>query len=224
MMDKGPKHHTTSTSAGSVGNAPLTARQAEVLGVLERSIQTRGFPPTIREMCKALEIRSPQGVSDHLAALERKGYIHRTASQSRSCVPVAMSHDTVEIPLYDGRVAAGQPALAVENQRDTLRVSRTLLRRARDVFALQVEGDSMSGDGIYEGDVVFVERAQEATKDDIAVIRIDDSVTIKRRRWDETSLRLLSSNPTHSDIVIRQEDAKDVHVIGRVVGIYRALN
>jgi len=224
LMEEPTKHPNASTRSGTVGNAPLTARQAEVLGVLERSIQTRGFPPTIREMCTALQIRSPQGVSDHLAALERKGYIHRTASQSRSCVPVAMSDDTVEIPLFDGRVAAGQPALAVENQRDTLRVSRTLLRRARDVFALSVQGDSMSGDGIYEGDIVFVERAQEATKDDIAVIRIDDSVTIKRRRWEGENLHLLSSNPTHSDIVVRGEDARDVHVIGRVVGIYRALN
>ena len=223
-MDKGAKHDSARTPNGAIGNAPLTARQAEVLSVLERSIQTRGFPPTIREMCTELEIRSPQGVSDHLAALERKGYIHRTASQSRSCVPVAMSDDTVEIPLYDGHVAAGQPALAVDSQRETLRVSRTLLRRARDVFALSVQGDSMIGDGIYDGDMVFVERAQEAAEDDIAVIRVDDSVTIKRRRQEGDTLRLISSNPTHADIVIRAEDARQVRVIGRVVGVYRALN
>ena len=135
-----------------------------------------------------------------------------------------MSDDTIEIPLYDGRVAAGQPALAVDSQRDTLRVSRTLLRRAKNVFALEVQGDSMTGDGIYEGDVVFVERDNEAREDDIAVIRVEDSVTIKRRRRDELGLRLLSSNPTHEDIVIRSEDARDVHVVGRVVGVYRALN
>jgi len=223
-MTKTTKRHHVSLPKTPPGAAPLTARQAEVLGVLERSIHTRGYPPTIREMGAELGIRSPQGVSDHLAALERKGYIHRTAAQSRSCVPVAMSDDTIEIPLFDGRVAAGQPALAVDSQRDTLRVSRTLLRKAKNVFALEVQGDSMTGDGIYDGDVVFVERDEQAREDDIAVIRVEDSVTIKRRRRDAMGLRLLSSNPTHSDIVIRAEEARDVAVVGRVVGVYRALN
>lgn len=204
-------------------NAPLTARQHEVLSALEKSISTRGYPPTIRELGTELGIRSTQGVTDHLAALERKGYVHRTASRSRSCVPVAMSDDTVDIPLYDGRVAAGQPALAVDSQRETLRISRTLLRRARNVFALTVQGDSMTGDGIHDGDVVFVERDDEATEDDIAVIRVEDSVTIKRRRREMGGLRLVSSNPTHADIVIHQEDARDVAVVGKVVGVYRSL-
>ncbi|MDP6945611.1 MAG: transcriptional repressor LexA [Myxococcota bacterium] len=202
----------------------LTARQAEVLASLENSIQTRGYPPTIRELGAELGIRSPQGVSDHLAALERKGYIQRTAWQSRSCVPVAMSDDTVEIPLYDGRVAAGQPALALNTQRETLRISRTLLRHAHNVFALEVQGDSMIGDGIHDGDVVFVERNKESYDCDIAVIRVEDSVTIKRRQRDADGLRLVSSNPDHEDIVIRAEDGRDVSVVGRVVGVYRALN
>ncbi len=223
-MDTTPKRDTLSVPKTPVSTRPLTARQAEVLAAPERSIQTRGYPPTIRELGAELGIRSPQGVTDHLAALERKGYIHRTASQSRSCVPVAMSDDTVEIPLYDGRIAAGQPALAVDNQRDTLRVSRTLLRRAKNVFALEVQGDSMTGDGIYDGDVVFVERDDDAREDDIAVIRVEDSITIKRRRQDAFGLRLLSSNPVHEDIVIRAEEARDVAIVGRVVGVYRALN
>ena len=223
-MAKTRKYDSVALPKGTAGTAPLTARQAEVLGVLERSIHTRGYPPTIRELGAELGIRSPQGVSDHLAALERKGYIHRTAAQSRSCVPIAMSDDTIEIPLFDGRVAAGQPALAVESQRDTLRVSRTLLRRAKNVFALEVQGDSMIGDGIYEGDVVFVERGDDAREDEIAVIRVEDSVTIKRRQRDEVGLRLISSNPTHADIVIRAEESRDVAVVGRVVGVYRALN
>ena len=223
-MAKTSKHQTFTLPQPAPGNTPLTARQAEVLRVLERSIHTRGYPPTIRELGAELGIRSPQGVSDHLAALERKGYIHRTAAQSRSCVPVAMSDDTIEIPLFDGRVAAGQPALAVESQRDTLRVSRTLLRRANNVFALEVQGDSMIGDGIHDGDVVFVERDEHAREEEIAVIRVEDSVTIKRRRRDELGLRLISSNPTHEDILIRAEESRDVAVVGRVVGVYRALN
>ena len=109
-MAKTRQYDSVALPKGTAGTAPLTARQAEVLGVLERSIHTRGYPPTIRELGAELGIRSPQGVSDHLAALERKGYIHRTAAQSRSCVPIAMSDDTIEIPLFDGRVAAGQPA------------------------------------------------------------------------------------------------------------------
>ena len=81
----------------------------------------------------------------------------------------------------------------------------------------------MTGDGIFDGDLVFVERDSDTREDEIAVIRVDDSVTIKRRRRDQGGLRLVASNPTHADIVIRAEDARDVAVVGRVVGVYRSV-
>lgn len=202
----------------------LTARQAQVLEVIEKAIRAQGYPPTIREIGAQLGIRSPQGVSDHLAALERKGYLNRSQARSRSCVPVLMSDDTIDIPLFDGRVAAGQPALAVESRRQTLTISRTLVGRARDVFALEVQGDSMIGDGIYDGDIVFVEKAKVTRPDEITVVRVDDSVTIKRIAHDGDTIRLLSSNPTHADIIINVEEGRSVETVGRLVGVYRSLD
>ena len=202
----------------------LTARQAEVLDVIEAAIRQQGYPPTIREIGAKLGIRSPQGVSDHLSALERKGYLNRSQARSRSCVPVLMSDETIDIPLFDGRVAAGQPALAVESRRQTLTISRTLVGRARDVFALEVQGDSMIGDGIYDGDIVFVEKAQSTRPDEITVVRVDDSVTIKRIAQEGDVIRLLSSNPTHADIVIHANEGRSVETVGRLVGVYRALD
>jgi repressor LexA len=135
-----------------------------------------------------------------------------------------MSDETIDIPLFDGRVAAGQPALAVESRRQTLTISRTLVGRARDVFALEVQGDSMIGDGIYDGDIVFVEKAQSTRPDEITVVRVDDSVTIKRIAQEGDVIRLLSSNPTHADIVIHANEGRSVETVGRLVGVYRALD
>src|SRR5688500_5680120 len=139
----------------------LTDRQKEVLDFIQESIGTRGYPPTLREIGERMGIRSTNGVNDHLKALEKKGYLAREDLKSRALRPltklgserrglhaVPLGDDTVEVPLL-GRVAAGQPLLAVENVEDTVKVDRFFLgghassAATKEVFALRVKGDSM---------------------------------------------------------------------------------
>jgi repressor LexA len=142
------------TVTGS-GRDKLTKRQAQVLAVINQSIEHEGYPPTIREIGSCLDIKSTNAVNDHLKALERKGYLNRNESKSRALVPVDMNDDMVEVPLV-GRIAAGQPILAVQNLEDKVKVDRFFLGSAQDVFALRVVGESMIGDGIDDGDFIFV--------------------------------------------------------------------
>ena len=157
----------------------LTERQLEVLRFIARQIDDAGYPPTIREIGEALDIRSTNGVNDHLKALERKGYLSRDPVKSRALIPtdaarsvlgeaarpanvVSISKGTartgarlVEVPIV-GRVAAGQPILAQERIEDTVQVDSFLLGTNKRVYGLRVQGDSMIGDGILPGDYVFV--------------------------------------------------------------------
>src|SRR6476620_11427127 len=133
----------------------LTDRQKEILQFIVRETETRGFPPTIREIGEEMDIRSTNGVNDHLKALERKGYLNRGEQQSRSLVPTKRARlvlglgqkkdpDMVEVPLL-GRVAAGAPLLATENVEDSVRIDSFFLgsHSAKEVFALRVKGESM---------------------------------------------------------------------------------
>ena len=158
----------------------LTERQLEVLRFIARQIDDAGYPPTIREIGEALDIRSTNGVNDHLKALERKGYLSRDPVKSRALIPTDAARTVlgasarpanvvsiaskaaarsaarlVEIPIV-GRVAAGQPILAQERIEDTVQVDSFLLGTNKKVYGLRVQGDSMIGDGILPGDYVFV--------------------------------------------------------------------
>ena len=157
----------------------LTKRQGQVLGVIQRSIDKNGYPPTIREIGSRLGIKSTNAVNDHLKALERKGYLTRNEAKSRSCVPVDLNDDMVEVPVL-GRIAAGQPILAVEHVEDRVRVDRFFLGRSQGVFALRVVGESMIGDGIDDGDFIFVRKQKSADRGQIVVAWIDGEATVKR--------------------------------------------
>src|SRR5437763_10133486 len=129
--------------------APLTDRQKAVLDYIGRSIEKRGYPPTLREIGEHMGIKSTNGVNDHLRALEKKGYLQREDLKSRALRPVGVrgpmrapsrEDDMVDVPLV-GRVAAGAPLLAVENIEDTVKVDRFFIGQTREVFALRVKGD-----------------------------------------------------------------------------------
>src|SRR3954463_14111282 len=158
----------------------LTMRQQEILDFISASIVERGFPPTLREIGEHFGIRSTNGVNDHLKALEKKGHLRREDLKSRAMRPVlpdgsgevvplrrspmgtgvmdvVPDDDMAEIPIV-GRVAAGQPILAVENTSDTVKIDRMLLGSHREVFGLRVVGESMIEDGIFNGDYVFVKK------------------------------------------------------------------
>ncbi len=225
----------------------LTDRQLEVLRFIARQIEDCGYPPTIREIGEALDIRSTNGVNDHLKALERKGYLSRDPVKSRALIPTASAREalggddtadgnvipitraaqragarTVEIPII-GRVAAGQPILAQERIEDTVQVDSFLLGTNKKVYGLRVQGDSMIGDGILPGDYVFVKKQLHAQDGEIVVAMIDEEATVKRVYFEGDRVRFQPSNPRMAPIYVRESDFRSTMILGVVVGVYRKL-
>ena len=225
----------------------LTQRQREILEFISSSIVERGFPPTLREIGEHFNIKSTNGVNDHLKALEKKGHLRREDLKSRAMRPVlpdgsgelvpmqrrpsgtgdvqviSDSDDMAEIPIL-GRVAAGQPILAVENATDTVRVDRVLVGNHREVFGLRIVGESMIEDGIFDGDYVFVKKTPSAHSGDIVVAMIEGEATVKRYYPEGDRIRFQPANQNMSPIIVRRADFKSVDIIGIVVGVYRKLS
>ena len=223
----------------------LTDRQLEVLRFIAREIDERGYPPTIREIGEALDIRSTNGVNDHLKALERKGFLSRDPVKSRALIPTSAAREVlggeppsrgkvlnfpsqrpgsrlVEVPII-GRVAAGQPILAQERIEDTVQVDSFLLGTNKKVYGLKVQGDSMIGDGILPGDYVFVKKQLQADDGEIVVAMIDDEATVKRMYREGKRIRFQPSNPRMAPIYVAEEDFRSTMIIGVVVGVYRKI-
>ena len=200
----------------------LTKRQQLVLEFIQASIQENGFPPTLREIGAHFGIRSTNGVNDHLLALQRKGYLRRQDMKSRALRPTASATGVPrEVPLV-GRVAAGQPLLAIENLEGTLRVDSGLLPgEGGNYFALRVRGESMIGAGILDGDIVFVRQQEEAASGTIVVAMVGDEATVKTLYRDGERLRLQPSNPAVAPIVVGRDDGRTLRILGIVVGVYR---
>ena len=227
----------------------LTSRQREILDFISSSIVERGFPPTLREIGEHFQIRSTNGVNDHLKALEKKGHLRREDLKSRAMRPIILSpdggaevvplrrgaamgtgnvqlvandDDMAEIPIL-GRVAAGQPILAVENATDTVRIDRMLLGGHREVFGLRIVGESMIEDGIFDGDYVFVKKTPTANNGDIVVAMIEGEATVKRYYPEGDVIRFQPANSNMDPILVRKRDFRSVNLIGVVVGVYRKL-
>jgi repressor LexA len=223
----------------------LTDRQLEVLRFIARQIDECGYPPTIREIGEALDIRSTNGVNDHLKALEKKGYLARDPVKSRAVIPTPRARHVltgnsgnvislrgprpsrtpsrlVEIPIL-GRVAAGQPILAEERIEDTVQVDSFFIGTSKRVYGLRVQGDSMIGDGILSGDYIFVKKQLTADDGDIVVALIDDEATVKRVYFEGGRVRFQPSNPRMAPIYVRREDFRSTMILGVVVGVYRKM-
>lgn len=209
-------------------NQGLTERQQMVLDFIRRCIRDRGYPPTIREIGGHMGIRSTNGVSDHLKALERKGYLLRDELKSRALRPADLAvaapldGDLVEVPIV-GRIAAGQPLLAQEHITDTVKVDSFFLGANQRVFALRVVGDSMIGDGIFDGDYIFVRKQVRAEPGQIVVVLIEDEATVKRYYPEGDRIRLQPSNPTMDPIYVRADAFRETAILGVVVGVYRRM-
>src|SRR5215831_18424522 len=228
----------------------LTQRQRDILDFISASIVERGFPPTLREIGEHFRIKSTNGVNDHLKALEKKGHLRREDLKSRAMRPVLpdgsgelvpmrrlaqgtggvqlvgasdSGDDMAEIPIV-GRVAAGQPILAVENVSDTVKVDRVLIGNHREVFGLRIVGESMIEDGIFDGDYVFVKKTPSAHTGDIVVAMIEGEATVKRYYPEGDKIRFQPANSNMSPIIVRKADFKNVDIIGIVVGVYRRLS
>jgi repressor LexA len=231
----------------------LTRRQEQTLDFIRRSIEQRGYPPTLREIGQYMGIRSTNGVNDHLRALERKGYLRREDMKSRALrlVEDLLDEERVEGPAggdagYDevdfrglppgdvavdglvdiavvGRVAAGLPLLAEENVIDTLKIDRMMVRGGRDVFGLRVIGDSMVEAGILSGDYVFVRRQSTADRGSIVVALIGDEATVKYYFPERDYVRFQPANSRMAPILVRAMDFKPTMLLGKVIGVFRRL-
>jgi repressor LexA len=210
----------------------LTKRQEQTLEFIRKSIEERGYPPTLREIGEYMGIRSTNGVNDHLRALERKGYLRREDMKSRAlklvenALPAAVSRasddDLLEVRVL-GRVAAGLPLFAEENVIDTIRVDRMMVRGGRELFGLRVTGDSMIDAGILSGDYIFVKKQSTADRGDIVVALIGDEATVKYYFPERDYVRFQPANAQMAPILVRATDFKSTMLLGKVVGVYRRI-
>jgi repressor LexA len=224
------------TSKGS--GAELTPRQQNILDFVSEFTGQHGFPPSIREIGEFFGIRSTNGVSDHLRALERKGFLQRSGHLSRSLQVVRDESDDaprsqavvraptasneVRVPIL-GRIAAGQPQLAVEQADDALVIDAWMLGGHKEVFGLRVVGESMIEAGILPGDFLFVRRRATAAPGEIVVAMVDGEATVKRWFPEGDRIRLQPENRHMQPIYVRKQDFRPVDLLGTVVGIYRKL-
>ena len=200
----------------------LTPRQEQVLEFIRASVRADGYPPTVREICAALDLSSPSTVHAHLANLERLGLIKRDPSKPRALDVVGDARPPRPLPLI-GRVAAGAPITAEDNVEDLVDVPG-FLRRDDDDFVLRVRGDSMTGAGIFDADLIVVHPQPDARNGEIVVARVagiaDTEATAKRFFREGATVRLVAENENYEPIVV---NADQVELVGRVVGVLRQL-
>jgi repressor LexA len=199
----------------------LTGKQLEVLNFIKDELCKRGYPPSVREICEAVGLKSTSTVHGHLGRLERKGYIRRNPTKPRAIElldnsPLALARELIEVPIV-GKVTAGQPILAVENIEDTFPLPAEFLS-GNNHFILVVRGDSMIEAGILDGDYVVVRQQNYANNGDKVVALIGDEATVKTFYKESDHIRLQPENSFMEPIIV-----KDVSILGKVVGVFRRL-
>ena len=198
---------------------PLTDRQRKVLEYIQALIAERGHPPTIREIGRRFKIRSTNGVRTHLQALIKKGYLKKHALISRGLELTAkLSAGVGRLPLV-GTVPAGNPIDAIENIEGEIAVDSTFLPRS-DCFTLRVQGDSMKGAGILDGDLILVQKQQVARRGDIVVAIVDGEATVKRYFPERDRIRLQPENPEFQPIFAGKTSG-EFRLAGKVIGLMR---
>jgi repressor LexA len=200
---------------------PLTDRQRLVLTFVEEFCRRQGYPPTVREVAAHFGVQ-PRAAADHLAALKRKGHLHREPGRSRGLSLVSrLEEQVVEVPIL-GRIAAGQPLLATEQVEDTLALPRAWVQ-GEEVFLLRVSGESMAP-LLLPGDLVMVRVQPRVSRGEIAVVLVDEEATVKRVFEEAGGLVLKGDNPDFAPLRFAPAEAAElVQILGKVVGVYRSL-
>jgi repressor LexA len=201
------------------GSKEPTARQQAVLEFIKTHLVEKGFPPTVREIAGHFGFASPLSAQLHITALIKKGFLKKTPFKQRSLEIAGLkpAEDT-KVPLL-GRVRAGAPILAEENIEDYINIDKNLFR-TEDGFALSVTGDSMIEAGILEGDIALIAPGKEPRNRDIVVALIEDEATIKRFFIKKKTVTLVPENRNMEPMTF---SPKDVTIVGKVVGIMRAM-
>ncbi len=205
-------------------NTDLTAKQKAILEYIETEVRTKGYPPSVREICEAVGLKSTSTVHGHLTRLEKKGYIRRDQTKPRAIEILDPTDNLIPFPKKEiaeipviGRVTAGAPILAVENHEDTFPVPMDFIDNG-DFFMLRVQGDSMIEAGILDGDFVLVKQQQTAKNGDMVVALIEDSATVKTYYKEDSRFRLQPENATLEPIYVERVD-----ILGLVRGVFRKL-
>ena len=201
----------------------ITKKQAEILNYLKSEIINKGYPPSVREICNAVGLRSTSSVHAHLGTLEKNGYIRRDPTKPRAIEIVDdnfnnIRKDIVSLPVI-GQVAAGTPILALENIEGYFPIPAEYLPAGKEVFVLNVKGDSMVNAGILDGDIVIVERKNTANNGDIVVAMTDENeVTLKTFYKEKDHFRLQPENDTMEPFIM-----DNVTILGKAIGLYRKI-
>ena len=199
----------------------ISAKQQEILEYIKESILKKGYPPAVREICEAVHLSSTSSVHSHLETLEKNGYIRRDPTKPRT-IEICddsfqmMRRDMTSIPVI-GRVAAGQPILATENIEGYFPLPVEYVPNA-DTFILKVKGESMINAGIFDGDIIFVEKTNNVRDGDTVVALIDDSATVKTFYKEAGHIRLQPENDSMEPIIV-----ENCEIIGKVFGVFRLM-
>ncbi len=197
----------------------ITDKQREILEYIKQEILNKGYPPTVRELCEAVNLKSTSSIHSHLESLEKNGYIRRDPSKPRAIEIVDDSFnlvrkEVVNVPIV-GSVAAGQPLLAVQNIDNYFPIPAEYMPNSQ-TFMLKVKGESMINAGILDGDTILVREQDHAKNGDMVVALVDDSATVKTFYKESDHIRLQPENDNMDPIIV-----PDCQILGIVFGVFR---
>ena len=197
----------------------ITSKQKEILEFMKNEILSKGYPPAVREICEAVQLKSTSSVHSHLETLEKNGYIRRDPAKPRAIEIVDENfnltrREIVNVPIL-GTVTAGQPILAVENIESYFPIPMDYMPN-QETFMLKVRGESMINAGIFDGDTILVQKQPHAKNGDFVVALIEDSVTVKTFYKEKDFYRLQPENDYMEPIIV-----PEVEILGKVIGLFR---
>ena len=202
----------------------LTKRQEDALNFIKTYIVSHGYPPTVREIATNIGVSSPATVQAHLDSLANKGYIKKGSNKNRTIELmvdnefIPKNEDVIEVPLL-GKITAGNPIEAIENPNEFFSLPAYLVPKDKEVFTLNVSGDSMINAGILDGDIVIVERRNTARNGEIVVAMTEDNeVTLKTFYKEDGHIRLQPENDTMEPFIF-----DNVFILGKAIGLYRKI-
>ncbi len=204
-----------------MSNGKITSKQMEILEYIKEQLLTKGYPPSVREICQAVNLKSTSSVHSHLATLEENGYIRRDPTKPRAIEIIddefALSRrEVINVPIV-GSVAAGEPILATQNIQDYFPVPPEYLNNTNNqTFMLRVKGESMINVGIYDGDLLIVDQCNSARNGEIIVALVEDSATVKTFYKEKDYIRLQPENDFMDPIIV-----EDCQILGKVIGLFR---
>jgi repressor LexA len=201
-------------------NSEITSKQQEILNFIKEETVSKGYPPSVREICSAVGLKSTSTVHGHLDRLEKRGFIRRDPTKPRAIEILdrtGYQKEIINVPIV-GSVAAGQPILAVENIEDRFPIPADFFPSNNNLFILEIKGTSMIGVGIMDGDYLIVQQQSTASNGEIVVALIEDSATVKTFYREKDHIRLQPENPDMKPIIV-----ENCTILGKAIGLFRKM-